>query len=309
MPQYNSTELIAEYKRAYSVPDETEITEQMILAHWKLERQLARELLESTPENRWQVFEQCYTRFYSELEWILRLLGHKKANLPSEKYKIWLEIIGPPPQKIFEIGSGKGEMIAYFAECGFDCRGSEITRERGKKHFPVSYPNLSWGFSDGVHLDRFELPGTYNVVVSDQVIEHLHPEDLGEHFQGVYSILLDGGRYIFRTPHCYTGPHDMTRFFKYDKSQCFHLKEYTYQELTEMLKNIGFSCECVSPVRFQELLSSIGIEKHGWIMLNLMLIYERVLSVIPKHSLRRSFAARLKRFFFFRDSIFLVAKK
>ena len=281
----------------------------MILAHWKLERQLARELLESTPENRWEVFERCYTRFYSELEWIHRLLGQGKTTLPNEKYKIWLKTIGPPPQKILEIGSGKGEMIGHFAECGFECRGSEITRERGKKHLGVSYPNLSWGFSDGVHLDRFELPGTYNVVVSDQVIEHLHPEDLNAHFEGVYSVLVEGGRYIFRTPHRYTGPHDMTRFFKYDKPQCFHLKEYTYQELTDMLRNIGFSCGCVATVRLQKLLSSIGIEKHGRIMLNLMLIHEKVLSVIPNHSVRRSFAARLKRFLLFRDSIFLVARK
>ena len=309
MPQSNGTKLITQYKRVYSVPDDAEVTEKMILNHWELERQLARELLESTPENRWEVFERCYTRFFSELGWIHRFLGQGKTTLPDERYKIWVDTIGTPPQKIFEIGSGKGEMVGYLAECGFECRGSEVTQERGKKHLKTSILNLSWGISDGVHLDRFESPGTYDVVVSDQVIEHLHPEDLDAHFQGVYNILVEGGRYIFRTPHRYTGPHDMTRFFNYDTSQCFHLKEYTYQELTDMLRNTGFSCGSLATIRFKKLLSSVGIENHGYVMLKLMLLNEKILSIIPRHSLRRSFAVRLKKIGRFRDSIFLIARK
>jgi SAM-dependent methyltransferase len=309
LSQSNGADLITRYKRTYSVPDEVEITEQMILDHWELERQLARELIESTPENRWETFERCYTRFFSELKGIHRLLGKGKTTLPHERYKIWIDTIGAPPQKIFEIGSGKGGMIAYLAECGFECKGSEITRERGKKHLAVSHPNLSWGVSDGIHLDRFESPGSYDVVVSDHVIEHLHPDDIEEHFQGVYNILVKGGRYIFRTPHRYTGPHDMTRFFNYNTPQCFHLKEYTYQELRNVLRNVGFRCGCVATVKFKNVISSVGIENHENVFLDLMLIDEKILSVIPNHSLRRSFAARLKRVLRFRDNIFLIAKK
>lgn len=37
-------ELITRYKRTYSIPAEAEITEQMILDHWELERKLTKDL-------------------------------------------------------------------------------------------------------------------------------------------------------------------------------------------------------------------------------------------------------------------------
>jgi 2-polyprenyl-3-methyl-5-hydroxy-6-metoxy-1,4-benzoquinol methylase len=165
----------------------------MILAHWELEKQLTRELLASTPENRWEVFERCYNRLYREIEWMNRLVGQSDTTLPAERYKTWIATIGTPPQKIYEIGSGKGSMIVYLVECGFECKATEITQERGAKHVTLSHQRLSWGTSDGVHVDRFEPPETYDVVVSSQVIEHLHPEDLTAHLRGVYTILSKNG--------------------------------------------------------------------------------------------------------------------
>jgi cyclopropane fatty-acyl-phospholipid synthase-like methyltransferase len=309
-------ELIARYKSNYSIPAEAEVTEQMILAHWELEKQLTRELLESTPENRWEVFKQCYTCLYSELEWLNRLIGKSDTVLSTDRYKTLEKTIGSPPQRIYEIGSGKGAMIAYLAERGFECKGTEISQERGEKHLTESHPNLSWGISDGIHLDRFELPGTYDVVVSEQVVEHLHPKDLDAHLRGVYNLLVKKGRYIFNTPHCYTGPHDISRVFKCDKPKGMHLKEYMYRELTEAVRNAGFSSVYyVIPANVRKSLSYIGARKQEHIMacgifyLSLMLVMEKILSVIYDPQLRHFCAKALKKFLVFRDNIFLVAQK
>ena len=309
-------ELIARYKKNYAIPAQAKITEQMILAHWEFEKQLRRELLESTPETRWEVFERCYTRLYREIEWMNRLVGQSNTILPAERYKTWVETIGSPPQKIYEIGSGTGSMIVYLAECGFECKATEITRERGEKHVTFSHPGLSWGISDGVHIDLVEPPETYDVVVSSHVIEHLHPADLAAHLRGVYIILSKNGRYIFDTPHCYTGPHDISRVFKWDKPEGIHLKEYTYHELTEVIKNTGYR-SVYHPVthKYRRLLSYIGINKQeqirafGIFYLNLMLVVEKILPVIPHHTLRNLFVNVLKKLLIFRDNIFLVAQK
>ena len=125
-------------------------------------------------------------------------------------------------------------MISYLASLGYNCKATEITRERGDK-FSTNYSNLSWGISDGVHLESFELTNSYNVVISNQVIEHIHPADLLEHFKGVLSILSNGGKYILDTPHRYIGPSDVSRVFKCDRPLGMHLKEYTFQELKELL--------------------------------------------------------------------------
>jgi SAM-dependent methyltransferase len=306
-------ELVTRYKRNYSIPAEEEITEQMILEHWELERKLTKNLLESNSQNRWEVFEQAYTTLYSKLEWQSSFVENSTPT--QEKYKTFLQVIGSPPKKIYEVGSGRGEMIAYLAKCGFECKATEITRERGAK-YTVSSPNLSWGNSDGVNLDNFEQTESYDLVVSNQVIEHFHPDDLTTHFKSAYKILSQQGKYIFTTPHCHTGPHDISLVFGYDNPLGMHLKEYTYRELYDSLKITGYKdIYCAVPANVRKLLSLIGIKQEeqiiaiGVFYLNLMLIVENILFIIPTKKLRRSFSKLLRKIYFFSDNIFLVAQK
>jgi hypothetical protein len=67
-------ELIDRYKKNYNIPTDAEITEEMILAHWELEKRLTKELLASNPENR-EVFERCYSTLYGELWWLNKFIG------------------------------------------------------------------------------------------------------------------------------------------------------------------------------------------------------------------------------------------
>jgi cyclopropane fatty-acyl-phospholipid synthase-like methyltransferase len=307
-------ELITRYKRNYGFPASAEITEKMVLHHWELEKNLTKDLLESNPENRWDVFEKSYTTLYNNLEWLNKFSGDSK--LSQNNYETWLEIIGSPPKKIYEVGSGKGEMIAYLAKCGFECKATEITKERGSKHITDSLTGLSWASSDGVNLDRFEPTVFYDFVVSNQVIEHFHPDDLDTHFQSVYKILNQQGSYILTTPHCHTGPHDLSRVFGYDNPQGMHLKEYTYHELYDSLKTAGFKCiYCAAPSRLKNLLSRLGfgneeqIRTIGIFYFHLMLMIENLLLVIPSKKQRRTFSKFLRKIYLFADNIFLVAQK
>ncbi len=310
-------ELIIRYKRNYSIPEEADISEAEILAHWELEKQLTKELMDSTPLNRWDVFNRCYTRLYAELGWLNSLVDHARIiSPPAERYGTWVRAIGEPPQKIYEIGSGKGIMIHHLAEIGHLCKGTEITKERGEIFQPLSHPNLKWGVSDGVHLNRFEPRNTYDVVVSDQVIEHLHPDDLAAHLQGVHGILIPGGRYILNTPHLFTGPHDISRVFNCDRPRGMHLREYTFSELGLALKKTGFSriyYNC--PAKLRKMMSAIGIRRQlhdelfGLPYRKTISVAEMILSWIRSHRTRRAVAGLLRWSFLFRDSIFLIAQK
>ncbi|MBG1269810.1 class I SAM-dependent methyltransferase [Nostoc sp. WHI] len=314
-------ELITRYKRNYGIPAEVEITEDMVLAHWELEKDLTKKLLKSNSENRWEVFERAYTDIYSKLQLQNSLLKKSRPTLEKkdesvDKYETWIEIIGSPPKKIYEIGSGKGEMIAYFAICGFECKATEITKERGSKYVTEPSPCLSWGNSDGVHLDNFEPTEFYDLVVSNQVIEHLHPDDLIVHLESAYKILIKQGRYIFTTPHCHTGPHDISAVFGYDTPQGMHLKEYTYKELCNSLKLSGYKrISCAVPAKVKKILSILGIKQEeqitaiGVFYLNMMLIVENILFGIPSKKVRRFFSRLLRKVYLFADNIFLVAQK
>jgi SAM-dependent methyltransferase len=308
MTEPRGQELIDRYKKNYNMPTDAEITEEKILRHWELEKRLTRELLESTPENRWEVFERCYTTLYNELWWLNQFIDTGSTLLPSQRYKNWVELIGQHSKKIYEVGSGKGELITYLASCGFECRATEITRERGQKH-TFEHPNLSWDISDGVHLERFEAPNSYDVLISDQVIEHLHPDDLYEHFKGVLSILSSGGRYIFCTPHKHMGPSDVSRVFKRDKPMGMHLKEYTYQELKELLKRAGFKdiyAVLRIPTKITQLFGIHVKPKASRTYLDYLCAVEKLISLLPRQTFRRK-AARL--LMLFSPGILIIARK
>ena len=310
MREPRGQELINRYKKNYNIPTDADITEEMILKHWELEKRLTRELLECSPENRWGIFERCYSTLYGELWWLNRFINAGSALPPSQRYKNWVCLIGQPPKKIYEIGSGKGDMITYLARCGFKCRATEITRERGQKH-AFEHPNLSWGISDGVHLERFEDLNSYDVVVSDQVIEHLHPDDLYEHFKGVLSILSSRGRYIFVTPHRYMGPSDVSRVFKCDKPMGMHLKEYTYQGLKELLKRAGFKdiqAVLAIPPKVTQLFGISVKPRASRTYLDYLCVVEKLISLLPSQRFKRK-AARLFMFILFSPSIFIIAEK
>jgi SAM-dependent methyltransferase len=309
--------LIARYKKTYGIPGEANVTAHMVLAHWHLEKQLTAELLRSEPEDRWNTFDRCYTRLYAELEWLNQLSGKADSQSPQEKFARWLELIGPPPQSIYEIGSGQGGLISFLALHGYACKGTEITRERGEKLMPEQHENLSWGTSDGVHLDQFEPPGTYDVVVSDQVIEHLHPDDLQQHLRSAYSILKRDGRYIFNTPNKYTGPQDVSRVFQCNEPEGMHLKEYSCRELLDATSSAGFDSVRYGfvPRRFRFMLMAFGArrmarsDRAGLVFLRTVLRVETLLHVLPASAVRRWLGRVLCQLGIFSGTISLIAEK
>lgn len=311
-------ELILRYKQNYGIPRSAVITEEMVLRHWELEKQLTKELVKSNPENRWETFERCYTTLYEQCDWLNNLVGSADSTPPSISYAYWVRAIGPPPKKVYEIGSGNARMIEYLASLGYYCKGTEITRKRGAILLKSTRPNLEWGISDGIRLDEFEKPESFDVVLSKEVIEHLHPDDVHDHFRGACSILKPRGRYIFCTPHKSAGPQDVSRVFKYDRPVGMHLREYTYRELTEIIRGSGFNT----------LYALVGVPGAGLISafargailqktpllpsktyLNYLCSVERVILGLPRQSWQRSACWLLGTTLLFAPNMFMIAQK
>jgi len=98
--------------------------------------------------------------------------------------------------------------------------------------------NFTFITYNGYDLD---LPdNSIDIVFSDQMIEHLHPDDTLDHFRLVYRLLKPGGEYVLCTPPKLYGPCDISRYFS-DVAQGFHLREWTFRELADLVKSIGFS--------------------------------------------------------------------
>ena len=105
----------------------------------------------------------------------------------------------------------------------------------GNGELPANFKLI---ISDGVSIDV--PPGTVRVAYSNQLMEHLHPDDALEQLGEIYRALGPGGVYVCITPHRYSGPHDISRFFDAE-ARGFHLKEYSYRELRELFRAAGFA--------------------------------------------------------------------
>jgi SAM-dependent methyltransferase len=79
-----------------------------------------------------------------------------------------------------------------------------------------------------------------DVAYSNQVMEHLHPDDALEQLAHIHRSLAPGGVYVCITPNRLTGPHDISMYFD-ERATGFHLKEYTFGDLRRLFLEVGFS--------------------------------------------------------------------
>jgi len=92
--------------------------------------------------------------------------------------------------------------------------------------------------SDGCSIPVPE--SSVDVAYSDQLMEHLHPDDALEQLGNIYRVLVPGGSYLCITPNRLSGPHDISRHFD-AVATGLHLREYTTGELADLFSKVGFS--------------------------------------------------------------------
>lgn len=231
--RFDDAELVTRYRANYNIAEQEPITAAQVGFHLELERELTAQLRASTAQTRRATFERCYDELYSRLPWLAET-GTAEDVDPSP----WIAALGPAPQRVLEIGSGAGMLARSLAGAGYIVEATEITAERGGERDVVD--GLTWDVTDGVHIEQFASNPPYDAVISDQVVEHLHPDDIARHLSGCRQVLRSGGRLVFRTPHPFTGPHDISRVFGLATPVGMHLHEYTNRELVELLRAAGF---------------------------------------------------------------------
>lgn len=223
-------EIIRRYRANYRLGDD--IGMDHVRRHVELEARLTDQLLESSPETRWSIFSDAYSTLYQELPWLAGTGSFSGGEA-------WLKLM-QPNAKIFEVGSGAGALLSFLAAHDFECFATEITKERGEK-FVENRAGVTWRLTDGIHLDQFESPESFDYLISDQVTEHFHPQDIKTHFQAARRLLRPGGAYIMRTPHRSSGPHDLSRVFELPDSIFMHLHEFTFQEVELIANECGYT--------------------------------------------------------------------
>jgi ubiquinone/menaquinone biosynthesis C-methylase UbiE len=204
-------------------------------AQFKFERILRERILGSLKKDREVIVEQAYTELFERFpEHSVFLTTQEEAK---RKGKLGSGLIVPLSKHgstVLEVGCGRGDVLVALAERGRICTGTEISH-----HMLELCNELGVKVVRG-SADSLDFPsGSYDVVFSQEVLEHLHPEDVPRHFAEAFRVLRPNGIFAVETPNRRTGPQDISRGFT-RVAEGLHLKEWSVRELIQQFQKAGF---------------------------------------------------------------------
>lgn len=209
-----------------------------IREHYLIEKELAARLRQAGKSER----RFLYTAVYDEL--FRRVPDHPQLGIKldaqsrSAESSQRLALLGPylrPETTYLEIGPGDCALASEVASRVKTVYAVDVSEEILSG--VVLPANVERVISDGCNIPL--CAGSVDVAYSDQLMEHLHPDDAAEQLRNIYETLAPEGIYICLTPNRWSGPHDVSRYFD-EAATGFHLREYTVTELTKMFRAVGF---------------------------------------------------------------------
>lgn len=186
------------------------------------------------------------------MEYSVPYMGNYDANLR------FLATILPQSKKksikILEIGSGRGVIIKYLREEGYDVVGTEYGAEfiqQGKE----LYGDQGILEMNGEDL-RFP-DSTFDIVISLDVFEHIPDSD--KHLQEVSRVLKTDGIYCLGTPNKWTNtPYEILRTKSFTSWREEHCSLHNFWQLKNRLRKNGFDPKPVNvPIINEKLLAKL----------------------------------------------------
>lgn len=214
-------------------------TIEQLRKHYEIEKELATRLRNAPPQERRYLYSSLYDELFRQVSH--HSLLTRKASL-QETFRFvsqqirFLKRFVDKNTVFLEIGPGDCTLSFKVAELVKQVYAIDVSEEITKQSTPPR--NFELILSDGSNIP---LPASsINVAYSHQLMEHLHPDDAIEQVRNIYTALVPGGTYICITPNRFRGPCDISRYFD-TIATGFHLKEYTFTELSNLFKVVGFT--------------------------------------------------------------------
>jgi SAM-dependent methyltransferase len=207
-----------------------------VLEHYNLERKLADRLRAAPVDQRTVIYGEVYDELFRSLPDHPQLAADPATRKQSVLGKLkFISRFLSAESCLMEIGAG---------DCAFSInaapmirRGIVVDVSKVIVSAAEEVENLDIVISDGVSLPVE--PASVDVAYSDNLMEHLHPDDAQAQLKNVATAVRPGGVYICITPNRVYGPHDVSRGFD-DVATGFHLREYSGRELRKMMLGVGF---------------------------------------------------------------------
>jgi SAM-dependent methyltransferase len=216
----------------------TERTREQLRRHYEVERELADRLRAAPAEERKRLYSSVYDELFRRVPDHPQLTWKADAAERAQTVEAQLAVLDrflSPDTAFLEIGAG-------------DCALSLAASERVRRVYALDVSaeitrdletpeNFELILSDGTSVPVAE--GSVEVAYSNQLMEHLHPDDAKQQLLEIRRALAPGGVYVCITPNRLLGPADISKHFD-PVATGFHLKEYTNGELASLCREVGF---------------------------------------------------------------------
>ena len=254
-------------------------SEAQLREHYRIERELAGRLRSAGRAERRVLYSTLYDELLRRVPHHPMLNAVERGERPRavEHQLAFLGGFLSPDSVFMEIGPGDCALALRAASMVSKVYAIDVSEQITREVTPP--PNFHLILSDGCSIPV--QPGTVDVAFSDQLMEHLHPDDAKEQLRNIYESLAPHGVYICVTPNRLYGPRDISAYFD-DVATGFHLREYAARDLRDLLMAAGFR-----RVHFFAGARGRFVRCPGW----LLFAVERLLGALP-HRLRRALADR-----------------
>ncbi len=206
---------------------------------YRVEVELSNKLRHASSGERKELYPLIYQQYFKRLPFHPQLIVKQNPALKQSRVDYQLRQILPfikNKNRFVEIGAGD---CSLSIAAGVYCREVFALEVSNEVTYDLSLPNNV----KIILFDGFNIPlddNSADVAYSNQLMEHLHPDDAEEQLKNVFRILKKDGVYICITPNRISGPHDVSRFFS-EKPIGFHLREYSADDLRKVFLGSGFT--------------------------------------------------------------------
>lgn len=220
-------------------PEGEHRTAEQLREHYEIEKELAERLRNAPKEQRRFLYAELYDELFRRVPFHPQLVQKASPEQMKQATAAQMRLLKQflfDNMTFLEIGPGDCALSLEVCKRARQVYAVDVSEKITEGLAPPQ--NFQLVLSDGCSIP---LPAnSVDLAYSNQLMEHLHPDDAFEQLQNIYNVLSPGGQYLCITPNRYLGPYDISRYFDW-MATGFHLKEYSVGELSDLFKQVGFS--------------------------------------------------------------------
>ena len=238
---------------------------------YQVEKELAARLRDASPLERRKLYSSVYDELFRRIPHHSQLTDKVSPQQRAARISLQLRLL----DRFLEAwccsaGDRRRRLRAVAARRASRPQGLRAGRVHLHHAGHSSAGQLRADLSDGVSVPVHS--GRITLAYSNQLMEHLHPQDAAEQLANIFKAHRAGRRLRLHHSELFTGPHDISRYFA-DTANGFHLQGIHDRRAAQIMRKAGFrrtvqyarirgtyfrSCRAGSPAVVEALCGSLS---------------------------------------------------